>query len=247
MTGLMTLKVACAILIALTLCGRNCSQKNSNEEACCGKDQCCPKEASCCKYGEPKKCCDKNLMACCEGYGCVAPCESQFDTIGCQLAELSLSSAEVDGSLCRLGKTLFRLLRPDENPLVGIVAKNPHATKTVLSHVNCGSRLNYKSQYISATTSLPVAQHYKALGEKKGLTDLRIAEIDLDALPKSCALETVDLTSEENRHKYLGNAVCKNFAKASCEVLLKCDVPIPCHVIEPPEEEKKSLKDGGEL
>ncbi|XP_068741737.1 uncharacterized protein [Montipora capricornis] len=157
--------------------------------------------------------------------------ESQLDAIGNQLAELSLSSAKVDGSLCRFDKTLFRLLRPDENPLVGIVAKNPLATKTVLSHVNCGGRHNYASQYISATTSLAVAEHYKAVKEKQGLTGLRIAEIDLDALPKSCPLDIVDLTSKENRDKYLGNAVCKNFAKASWEVLLKCDVPIPCHFI----------------
>ena len=71
---------------------------------------------------------------------------------------------------------------------------------------------------------------------KKGLTGLRIAEIYLDDLPETCKLEKVDLTTEENRYKYLGNAVCKNFAKASCEVLLKCNVPIPCHVVDPPEE-----------
>ena len=126
------------------------------------------------------------------------------------------------------------------------MAKDPLAKKTVLSHVNCGSRPKYTSQYISATASLDVAKHYKAVGEKKGLTRLRIAEVQLDNLPKHCRLEIVDLTSDENRDHYLGKAVCKNFAKASCEVLLKCDVPIPCEVIDPTEE-KKSLKDFGEL
>ena len=136
----------------------------------------------------------------------------------------------------RFWKPLWRILRPDEDPKVGLVAKDPQACKTVLSHVNCGSREGYKSQFISTTASYDVALHYKAKGEEKGLTGLRIAEIDLDDLPETCKLEIVDLTTEENRDKYIGNAVCKNFAKASCEVLLKCNVPIPCHVVDPLEE-----------
>lgn len=130
----------------------------------------------------------------------------------------------------------------------GLVAKKPLANKTVLSHVNCGSRPKYDgSQYISTTTSLDTAYHYKEQGERKNLTGLRIAEIDLDNLPENCKPEIIDLTSEENRKKYLGNAVCKNFAKASREVLLKCDVPIPCKVIDPPEPREKFLHSSGEL
>ena len=143
----------------------------------------------------------------------------------------------------RFWKPLWRILRPDEDPKVGLVAKDPQACKTVLSHVNCGSREGYKSQFISTTASYDVALHYKAKGEEKGLTGLRIAEIYLGYLPATCKLEIVDLTTEENRYKYLGNAVCKNFAKASCEVLLKCNVPIPCHVVDP----LVSLKDSLEL
>ena len=130
------------------------------------------------------------------------------------------------------GLRLWRILRPDEDPKVGLVAKDPQACKTVISHVNCGGNEWYRSQYISTTASYYVAQLYKAKGEEKGLTGLRIAEIYLYDLPETCKLEIVDLTTEENRDKYLGNAVCKNFAKASCEVLLKCNVPIPCHVVE---------------
>ena len=132
----------------------------------------------------------------------------------------------------RVWKPLWRILRPDEDPKVGLVAKDPQACKTVISHVNCGSREGYKSQYISTTASYDVALRYKAKGEEKGLTGLRIAEIYLDELPETCKLEIVDLTTEENLDKYLGNAVCKNFAKASREVLLTCNVPIPCHVVE---------------
>ena len=89
----------------------------------------------------------------------------------------------------------------------------------------------HRSTYQQQRLIYEVAQRYK----NKGLTGLRIAKIDLSALPKDCTLKIVDLTTEENRDKYLGNAVCKNFAKASCEVLLECDVPIPCYVVDPPE------------
>ncbi|XP_022809131.1 uncharacterized protein LOC111346100 [Stylophora pistillata] len=239
------------------VCGRYCCDEDSfccngencctNEEACCGKDKCCTEKAPCSEYGDSKECCDENLQACCDGYGCVVPCESHFDAIGCQLAGLSLSSGSVETvSPCNFDKRLWRILRPDEVPTDGLEAKDPKASKTVLSHVNCGSLKGYASQYISTTASYEVAKHYKAMGKKKGLTGLRIAEIDLDALPKHCKLEIVDLTTEENRDKYLGNAVCKNFAKASCEVLLACDVPIPCHVVDSPED-KISLKNSGEL
>ena len=139
---------------------------------------------------------------------------------------------------------LYRVVRSDENPNKGLVAKDPSANKTVLSHVNCGGRLKYKSQFISTSKSLDAAKHYKEKHEKKGETGLQIVKIDLHALPKKCNLKIVDLTIEENRKKYLGKAVCNNFAKASQEVLLTCDVPIPCHVIKY-SEEKKSLKDDG--
>jgi len=123
--------------------------------------------------------------------------------------------------------------------------KNTSANRTVLSHVNCGGRPKYKSQYISTTSSLDTALHYKNKGEKEGLSGLRIAEIDINNLPKSCKI--IDLTSEENRDKYLGKAVCKNFAKASNEVLLQCDVAIPFKVIDPSEPKGKLLQSSGGL
>jgi len=79
------------------------------------------------------------------------------------------------------------------------------------------------------------------------LKGLRICKIDLDNLPESCRSGIKDLTSEENRDKYLGKAVCKNFAKKSNEVLLQCDKPIPCKVIDPPKQKKKFLHSSGDL
>lgn len=238
------------------ICGRYCCKVDSfccngencckDGEACCGEEKCCLDEAPCCEYAKSKTCCDKNIRACCDGYGCTNPCVSQFDAIGCQLLDPSILAKLTDseGLGPPLKKKLYRILRVAENPMA-IVAKKRFAKKTVLSHVNCGSRRKYASQYISTTTSLNVAKHYKKVGEEKGLTGLRIAEIDRGDLPETCTI--VDLTSEENRDKYLGNAaVCKNFAKASSEVLFECDIPIPSKVIDPPEE-KKFLKDLGEL
>ena len=240
------------------VCGKYCCEEDSfccndencckNEDACCGKEQCCLEQSPCCKQDDTSTCCEKDAMGCCEGYGCIPPCPSQFDAIGCQLSSLSIDSeAENEsllvGGVCRFSKQLYRILRRSENPKKGIVAKNPFAGKTVISHVNCGSRPKYESQYISTTASLEVAKYYKEMGKKKGLTRLRIAKIRLDKLPKGCQLKTVDLTTEKNRDKYLGNAVCKNFAKASCEVLLECNVPIPCEVIDPPPKDDENIAD----
>ena len=182
-----------------------------------------------------------SLQACFDGYGCVDPPESEFDAIGSQLASLSLSSGSVDGD-CKFGRKLWRILRPEENPKAGLIAKDRQASRTVRSHVNCGGRVGYKSQFISTTGLYKVARYYKAKDEGNGVKRLRIAEISYDALPAHCKSKTVDLTTAENRDKYLGNAVCKNFAAASCEVLLQCDVPIPYRVVDHPEE-----KDSGEL
>ena len=149
--------------------------------------------------------------------------KSLVDAIGDhgQLSRLALSSAY---------RSLYRVVRSDEDPKKGLVAKDPSAKKSVISHVNCGGRRGYKSQFISTTMSSDAAKRYKAKAEKEGANGLQIVKIDLDALREGCKLKIVDLTITENRDKYLRNAVCKNVAKASEEVLLTCDVPIPCYL-----------------
>ena len=126
----------------------------------------------------------------------------------------------------------YRILRPDENP-EGIVAKNPDAQKTVLSHINCGGRVGYESQFISTSASLTVAKKYMQRGTDNGLTGLRIGKFEVSKLPQSC--KTIDLSKTAKRNEYLANAVmANNFAKASAEVLLQYHEPIPCTVIYPP-------------
>ena len=98
---------------------------------------------------------------------------------------------------------------------------------------NSNTKVSRVSQFISFTSSIEVANYYR---NKFGST-LRIATVDIQKIPQQCTL--IDLTTATNRDKYLGNAVCKNFAKASCEVLLSCrEARVPCtidsNVYEPP-------------
>jgi hypothetical protein len=133
---------------------------------------------------------------------------------------------------------MYRNLRKDESCTEGLIAKDPLGKKCVLSHVNCGSNENYTSQFISFTTSIEVANYYR---NKFGPT-LQIAIIDIENIPSQCQL--YDLTSEEVRDEYLGNAVCKNFAKASCEVLLSCGITrVPCTV----SDKEYAKRDASEL
>ena len=118
---------------------------------------------------------------------------------------------------------IYRILRPNENCEAGLIAKDTTASKSVISHVNCGSRNNYASQYISFSSSAEVANYYR----NKFNPSLRIAIVNVSELPIGC--QVFDLTSEAVRDEYLGNAVCKNFAAASCEVLLSCGTDrVPC-------------------
>ena len=110
---------------------------------------------------------------------------------------------------------VYRVVRRSENPIAGLRAKDQTANKEVFSHVNKGSDPNYKSQFISTTKSLEVAQNNLAESQ-----DSAIAIIDLTRLPKGSRV--IDLTSEENRNKYLKNSDrVKNYARKSQEILIE--------------------------
>lgn len=72
---------------------------------------------------------------------------------------------------------------------------------------------------------MDVAKLWASKGE-----NLRIGVIESSEFPTETTI--VDLTIEANRDLYLGNAVCKNFAKASAEVLLESKEPIPFKVVD---------------
>jgi hypothetical protein len=62
---------------------------------------------------------------------------------------------------------LFRVLRPDESPHLGLIAKNPLATKKKAGHVSSGSRENFRSQFISFTRNFWLAMYF-ACGIENG-------------------------------------------------------------------------------
>jgi len=112
------------------------------------------------------------------------------------------------GLTCRA----YRVIRPDEDPSIGLFAKNPSATYTPEGHVINGSRPRFASQYISATKSLAVAEHWAAQ------TGNRIVEIDLTRINGS----VIDVSGECGILK--GNSA-KNFARKSQEILILGNVP----------------------
>jgi RHS repeat-associated protein len=112
-------------------------------------------------------------------------------------------------------KTLYRVIRPDENPAVGLVAKNPSATYKPEGHIINGSKPNFNSQYISTTTDLSVAEKWAAK------TGNRIVEID----PSKVKANLIDLSTESGRNAHLKGVTAKNFAAASSEVLIEGEVP----------------------
>ena len=123
-------------------------------------------------------------------------------------------------------ETLHRVLRTNEDP------NKTEPNKTVLSHVNCGSRPGYKSQFISTSATLAASRLYKQLAESKGESGLRICEFSIAAVERKCTI--YDLTDEDVLNECLQNAVmARNFATKYKEVLLECKGrSISCTVVE---------------
>jgi hypothetical protein len=112
-------------------------------------------------------------------------------------------------------RVVYRVVRADEDPAVGLFAKDSSATYTVEGHILNGSRPGWASQYISTTADLSVAQSWAAR------TGSRIVKVDLGAVDS----EIIDLTTEAGRTQYLRGVTARNFAAASREVLIKGTVP----------------------
>ncbi|HHW3172682.1 TPA: RHS repeat-associated core domain-containing protein, partial [Proteus mirabilis] len=113
---------------------------------------------------------------------------------------------------------VYRVIRPDEDPLSGLFSLNPNNIKTVAGHVTSGSRS--PSQFISATKDLSIAERWAA---KSGN---RIVEIDLRKISGGA----IDISSPKGLD-LLGNQFARRLAKGSSEVLF--DGPIPAGAINP--------------
>lgn len=213
----------------------------ASEDQCCG-DKCCQQQSPCCTGpNDNKACCDEDKMACCGStIGCVSQCPCPFDAIGCVPAPaneqsdptvglfgLVFGTVNIDCPSPSITNALYRILRADESCNVGLLAKDPSQSRTVNSHVLCGGtkRYEYKSQYISTTSSVEVANYYR--NKFDPTLQLQIATIDMTKLHQACVV--YDLTTEANRNVYLKGPRSKAYAKASCEVLLSCGaVRVPC-------------------
>ena len=119
---------------------------------------------------------------------------------------------------------LYRLLRPDEEPLeYGITAEDPDAEVSVHDHVSFGS--SYCSQYISTSASwaaiLEFASHKKYFPK-------RIAKINVCELEDTGDVEFIDLTDPENREDFLEDAKADNFSRKYEEVLVIGEIPPHC-------------------
>lgn len=113
---------------------------------------------------------------------------------------------------------VYRVLRPEENPKLGLFAKNPERNITIEGHVLNGSKPNFHgSQYISTTTDYNVA---KAYAQQDGS---RIVKIDLNKVPDT--VNIYDLSTKVGQDVYLKGITSKNWANSSKEVLLEGTIP----------------------
>ncbi|MFE5241560.1 MULTISPECIES: polymorphic toxin-type HINT domain-containing protein [unclassified Streptomyces] len=112
--------------------------------------------------------------------------------------------------------TVYRNLRPDEDPSKGLVAKNPDATYTPAGHVIHGSKPNWRSQFISTTRSREVATESQWAGP-------RTVAIDLSKLDSS---QIFDISDDAGRalHNIRGFTAI-NRTKSSREVLITGVIP----------------------
>lgn len=120
---------------------------------------------------------------------------------------------------------LYRVLREDEGASGDIYAKNMYATKTIQSHVGCGSRPNYESQYISCTTTYQAALDYGRLvvsGRGQSVGAVTIAVIDRDALERDGHI--VHDLSNAGRD-VLSGVMARNFAHRYDEALVEHRIP----------------------
>jgi len=115
------------------------------------------------------------------------------------------------------GSVLYRVLRSDEEPALGLFPKDPGANQPVIDHILQGSRPWFKSQFISTTNDLGVATKWAI---KDGL---RIAEIDSTKVVGN----VIDVSTREALEQYgiTYPSFAYSWARSSSEVLIEGSVP----------------------
>jgi hypothetical protein len=128
---------------------------------------------------------------------------------------------------------LYRLLRPGENWLLGLWAKNRTSDVSVFIHVIKGSSREYDSKYISTFGSLNAMLNFRSKSMTPGAQMVQIVEDNLPVIDK-IDLRTSGIRSEQYilDHPQYPNALINkfnNYAKKFEEVLLVGHVP-PSHI-----------------
>lgn len=121
------------------------------------------------------------------------------------------------------GNYVYRVIRADEDPTLGLTAKRPDRGMTVHGHISTGSR-NRGSQYISTRRDLE-----GALARAEADGGLRVVRIDLDAIQAPGTVgpsRIIDLSTPEAAVLHLNPASpAFRFAIDSREVLVVGHIP----------------------
>uniref|UniRef100_UPI000A4E00E6 RHS repeat-associated core domain-containing protein n=1 Tax=Herbidospora sakaeratensis TaxID=564415 RepID=UPI000A4E00E6 len=110
---------------------------------------------------------------------------------------------------------VYRVIRPDEDPTVGLMPKDSTAKVSVDEHVRFGSRRDFVSQYISTTKNEAIARGWAARSGN------RIVAIDLGKVKG----EIIDLSTYQDRAYHLLDWKGRGYAMKSEEVLINGSVP----------------------
>jgi hypothetical protein len=127
----------------------------------------------------------------------------------------SSASGEASNTNDASGGVLYRVLYPDEDPALGLVAKDPSATEPVWSHVLNGGKPWFKSQYISTSRSLAILLQFAA--RRGGL----IVEID----ESQVIGDIIDISTPEGARAQDLSGKAYGLARHWREVLIRVSIP----------------------
>ncbi|KAL4229666.1 hypothetical protein ACF0H5_010054 [Mactra antiquata] len=125
---------------------------------------------------------------------------------------------------------LYRVLRPDENLIVGILAQAPSSQRTLEEHISNGSR--YSSKFISTSKSLEAAISFASMSRNR---PVRIVRIDVTELIRSGqCIQIIDLTNPfvVNQHISINNDIARDWVERFQEVVIVGSIPPQCLKLE---------------
>ena len=134
------------------------------------------------------------------------------------MAENRLRKGNYDDPVCENVmniKTLYRVIRADEDIKNGLHPKDVSQQRTHMSHIIHGSKKGYTSQFISTTKDKSVAERYHCLDKRK----TRIVKIDASSLARQGRL--YDYSCGKN----LRGPMPIGYARRSKDVLVNGSIP----------------------